>query len=88
MAREAIFIGYRRDDTADVAGRIFDALESRFGRDRIFKDVDNLRPGAGFGEFAVRYCCSSAVRNRLSGSSIGQARLDHLFLPNGLFGAG
>jgi hypothetical protein len=49
MAREAIFIGYRRDDTADVAGRIFDALESRFGRDRIFKDVDNLRPGADFG---------------------------------------
>lgn len=51
MAREAIFIGYRRDDTADVAGRIFDALESRFGRDRIFKDVDNLRPGADFGEY-------------------------------------
>lgn len=51
MAGEAIFIGYRRDDTADVAGRIFDALESRFGRDRIFKDVDNLRPGADFGDY-------------------------------------
>lgn len=51
MAREAIFIGYRRDDTADVAGRIFDALESRFGRDHIFKDVDNLHPGADFAEY-------------------------------------
>jgi len=51
MAREAIFIGYRRDDTADVAGRIYDALAGRFGRDRIFKDVDNLRPGADFGEY-------------------------------------
>jgi hypothetical protein len=51
MAREAIFIGYRRDDTADVAGRVFDALESRFGRNRVFKDVDNLRPGADFGEY-------------------------------------
>lgn len=51
MAREAIFIGYRRDDTADVAGRIFDALESRFGRDRLFKDVDSLRPGADFGKY-------------------------------------
>lgn len=50
MAREAIFIGYRRDDTRDVAGRIYDALEQRFGRDRLFKDVDNLRPGADFGE--------------------------------------
>jgi hypothetical protein len=26
-------------------------LEQRFGRDRIFKDVDNLRPGADFGEY-------------------------------------
>lgn len=49
MAREAIFIGYRREDTADVAGRIYDALAARFGRQRIFKDVDNLRPGADFG---------------------------------------
>jgi hypothetical protein len=51
MAREAIFIGYRRDDTADVAGRMYDALATRFGRARIFKDVDNLRPGADFGAY-------------------------------------
>ena len=50
MAREAIFIGYRREDTADVAGRIYDALSARFGKGRIFKDVDNLRPGADFGD--------------------------------------
>jgi hypothetical protein len=49
MAGEAIFVGYRRDDTADVAGRIFDALEARFGRDRVFKDVDNIPIGANFG---------------------------------------
>jgi formylglycine-generating enzyme required for sulfatase activity len=51
MGREAIFIGYRRDDTADVAGRIYDALAGRFGKNRIFKDVDNLRPGADFGAY-------------------------------------
>lgn len=51
MAREAIFIGYRREDTADVAGRIYDALAARFGRASIFKDVDNLRPGADFGDY-------------------------------------
>lgn len=49
MSNEAVFIGYRRDDTADVAGRIFDALVNRFGRHRIFKDVDNMRPGSDFG---------------------------------------
>lgn len=51
MAGEAIFIGYRRDDTADVAGRIYDTLEARFGRDRIFKDVDNIPVGANFGQY-------------------------------------
>ncbi len=51
MAQEAIFIGYRRDDTADVAGRIFDALAQRFGKSRLFKDVDNIPPGADFGAY-------------------------------------
>ena len=49
MARESIFIAYRRDDTADVAGRVFDAMALRFGRKRIFKDVDNIPPGKDFG---------------------------------------
>jgi formylglycine-generating enzyme required for sulfatase activity len=51
MAGQAIFIGYRRDDTADVAGRIYDALEARFGRERVFKDVDNIPVGANFGQY-------------------------------------
>ena len=51
MAGEAIFIGYRRDDTADVAGRIYDAMALRFGRQRIFKDVDNIGPGVDFGDY-------------------------------------
>lgn len=51
MAGEAIFIGYRRDDTADVAGRIYDAMALRFGQQRIFKDVDNIGPGVDFGNY-------------------------------------
>lgn len=63
MAREAIFIGYRRDDTADVAGRIYDAMAQRFGRQRIFKDVDNIGPGVDFGEYikTVLPRCSVAL---------------------------
>ena len=34
-----IFLSYRREDSADVAGRIFDHLERRFGRDRLFLDM-------------------------------------------------
>lgn len=37
MAGEAIFVGYRRDDTADVAGRIYDAMAQRFGKQRVFR---------------------------------------------------
>jgi formylglycine-generating enzyme required for sulfatase activity len=51
MAGEAIFVGYRRDDTADVAGRIYDAMAQRFGKQRVFKDVDNIGPGVDFGDY-------------------------------------
>jgi cell division protein FtsZ len=48
MGKPAIFIGYRRADSADAAGRIFDRLESAFGRERVFKDVDAIPPGVDF----------------------------------------
>ncbi|MFZ4603380.1 MAG: toll/interleukin-1 receptor domain-containing protein [Caulobacterales bacterium] len=51
MASESIFVGYRRDDTADVAGRIYDAMAARFGKTRVFKDVDNIGPGVDFGDY-------------------------------------
>ena len=43
--QHAIFIAYRRDDSADTAGRMFDNLEREFGEERIFKDVDSIPPG-------------------------------------------
>ncbi len=83
MAREAIFIGYRRDDTADVAGRIYDALAARFGEERVFKDVDNIPVGADFGEYikGILPRCSVALiligRNWIdSADASGKRRLD------------
>ncbi len=46
--RRGIFVGYRRDDTADVAGRICDALSVAFGDAQVFKDVDSMPVGADF----------------------------------------
>jgi hypothetical protein len=43
-----IFISYRRDDAASDAGRLADHLGRRFGRDRVFIDVDSIEPGADF----------------------------------------
>ncbi len=43
-----IFISYRRDDSADASGRIFDRLSAHFGREQVFLDVDGIGPGTDF----------------------------------------
>ncbi len=48
MAGEAVFISYRRDDTAGEAGRLADHLVKRFGKDRVFIDIDAIAPGTDF----------------------------------------
>lgn len=40
-----IFISYRRSDTRADAGRLYDSLRRRFGKDQLFMDVDTLQPG-------------------------------------------
>ncbi len=44
----SIFISYRREDTAGQAGRLAEALSSRFGRGSVFMDIDTISPGADF----------------------------------------
>ena len=43
-----IIISYRRDDSLDITGRIFDRLTGHFGREAIFRDIDNIPPGDDF----------------------------------------
>ena len=43
-----LFISYRRDDQAGFAGRLADALESAFGADNVFRDIEDIRPGDDF----------------------------------------
>src|SRR5215471_15923878 len=43
-----IFISYRRDDTAGHAGRLFDRLAQRFGKSRVYRDLDSIDAGADF----------------------------------------
>ena len=44
----AIFITYRREDSIDVTGRIYDRLCQHFGRQNVFKDVDSIPLGVDF----------------------------------------
>lgn len=43
-----IFISYRRDDSRGFAGRLADALDVAFGADKVFRDIDDIRPGEDF----------------------------------------
>jgi hypothetical protein len=43
-----VFISYRRGDSADVSGRIYDRLVAQFGDEAIFKDVDDIPIGVDF----------------------------------------
>lgn len=49
-SERTIFVSYRRVDSEDVTGRIYDYLSDFFGRGSIFKDTENILPGFDFRE--------------------------------------
>jgi endonuclease G len=53
-----IFISYRRSDSGDITGRIYDHLLDRFDKDELFKDVDSIRASSDYRD-AVRKAIES-----------------------------
>jgi hypothetical protein len=45
-----IFVSYRRDDSSGHAGRLYDRLADRFGKDKLFRDIDHISYGEDFVE--------------------------------------
>jgi glycerophosphoryl diester phosphodiesterase len=45
-----IFISYRRQETAWPARQLYEVLTAKFGVDKVFKDVDDIKPGEDFDE--------------------------------------
>ena len=43
-----IFISYRRTDSEDICGRIYDRLTQEFSKENVFKDTENIPPGVDF----------------------------------------
>lgn len=56
-----IFISYRRDDSSGYAGRLRDRLIQRFGRNRVFLDIDDIPVGQDF---------VSVIRDRVASCSV------------------
>lgn len=45
---KTIFISYRRDDSGDEVDRMYDTLSGSFSPESMFRDVDDIEPGADF----------------------------------------
>jgi hypothetical protein len=59
-----VFISYRRDDSEDATGRLYDALAAHFGAERVFMDIDTIPLGSDFAKVisdAVSACHAFVV---------------------------
>ncbi|HML09917.1 MAG TPA: peptidoglycan-binding protein [Stellaceae bacterium] len=76
-----ITISYRRDDSGVITGRIFDRLAAHYGREAVFRDIDNIPPGVDFRQHIAKVLDESdillaIVGPRWLGARGGQNRLD------------
>jgi hypothetical protein len=46
-----IVLSYRRSDSAGVAGRLFDRISERYGKQSVFMDIDSIPFGTKFGAY-------------------------------------
>src|ERR1039458_8644847 len=79
-----VFISYRRDDSEGQAGRLYDDLAGRFGRDAIFMDVAGIEPGLDFRKAIDQSVASCSVLLSVMGpgwidakDEMGRRRLDN-----------
>jgi len=63
-----IFISYRREESADIVGRIYDRLVQHYGKQTIFKDVDSMPIGIDFRTYVSNVLDSCAVMLVVIGS--------------------
>jgi formylglycine-generating enzyme len=76
-----IFISYRRQDSAGVAGRIYDRLRGHFGHDAIFMDIDAIPFGVDFRDHikaALDHCgiMLAVIGHNWAGESSAPRRID------------
>jgi len=59
--RARIFISYRRDDTSATAEHLHTSLGRRFGKEKVFRDLDTLAPGEDF---------AAEIKGAIAGTSV------------------
>jgi formylglycine-generating enzyme required for sulfatase activity len=76
-----IFLSYRRDDSAAMAGRIFDRLRAHFGDGAVYMDIDSIPFGVNFRKHidaAVGQCdvVLAVIGTKWAGETDAHRRLD------------
>jgi hypothetical protein len=76
-----IFLSYRRQDSAGIAGRIYDRLRAHFGDDAVFMDIDSIPFGEDFRkqiDSAVGRCdlVLAVIGTKWAGESDANRRID------------
>lgn len=61
MIGSTVFISYRCEESAGYAGRLFDRLVDRLGREHVFRDIDSIGPGEDFAD---------SIRKRLAACDV------------------
>jgi hypothetical protein len=85
-AGSVIFISYRRQEASYLAAWLHDSLCERFGVDRVFLDIDSIKPGRNFVTAIAHAIAQSALMIILIGprwlalGKEGRRRLDDLLI--------
>lgn len=64
-----VFVSYRRDDSADVTGRIYDSLVAQFGVESVYKDVDTIPLGVDYRDYLADLVGSCSALLAVIGTS-------------------
>lgn len=65
----SIFISYRRAGTSGYGGRLQEDLRKHFGKERVFRDIDSIRPGSDFALVIEQAVARSSIVLALIGSN-------------------
>lgn len=56
-----IFVSYRRQDTQSATGRLCDKLQTHFGSDQVFHDIESIEPGSSFPAIIASKIAASSI---------------------------
>lgn len=56
-----LFISYRRSDSEETTGRIYDRLKTVFGREKVFRDIDTIPLQTKFADYLIEWLSDTTV---------------------------